>query len=286
MAFFAYILHCRGGSFYTGHTDDLEQRMGQHISGLMPGFTADHLPVKLVWSQEFPTRYEALAAERQIKGLSRAKKLALIRGDWVAISTLVKKKDDPSTGSGRTGLGGSAVLHLHPSQIEGLNSAYSIKASYRRLTRKMKLQFELTGNMEQIVIPKRDLPLRTDELWQTTCFELFVRRPTSDAYIEYNFSPSFRWAAYGFSTYRNGMFELPSTPPKLKLMVGEQALILQIEVALPDKCANRAIEIGLSAVIEETDGTKSYWALAHPPGKPDFHHKDCFALQLEAPSAA
>ena len=78
MSFWAYMLHCRGGYFYTGHTEDLEARIAQHESGMLPGFASDHAPVKLVWSHEFETRYEALAAERQIKGWSRSKKLALI----------------------------------------------------------------------------------------------------------------------------------------------------------------------------------------------------------------
>ena len=102
MSFWAYMLHCRGGYFYTGHRDDLEARLAQHKSGHVRGFASDHLPVELVWSQEFATRYEALAAERQIKGWSRAKKMALIREDWGRISTLAKGKNSPSTSSGRT----------------------------------------------------------------------------------------------------------------------------------------------------------------------------------------
>ena len=98
------MLHCRGGYFYVGHTDDLERRIAQHKSGLLTGFTADHLPVELVWSQEFAMRDEAKASEKQIKGWSRAKKLALIRGDWTLISTLAKGKNGPSTSSGRTDL--------------------------------------------------------------------------------------------------------------------------------------------------------------------------------------
>jgi predicted GIY-YIG superfamily endonuclease len=98
------MLHCNGGKFYTGQTDDLERRIAQHESGAIPGFTRDHLPVRLVWSQEFPTRDEARQAERQIKGWSRAKKLALIRGDWPKISALAKSKDGPSTSSGQTAL--------------------------------------------------------------------------------------------------------------------------------------------------------------------------------------
>ncbi len=104
MPFWTYMLHCRGGVFYTGHTDDLERRVSEHTSGEIAGFTRDKLPVELVWSQDFATRAEALAGEQQIKGWSRAKKLALIRGDWDNISELAKSESSPSTGSGRTGV--------------------------------------------------------------------------------------------------------------------------------------------------------------------------------------
>ncbi len=96
------MLHCNAGVFYTGHTDNLELRIAQHTSGAIEGFSARFLPVELVWSQEFVTRDEAKAAEKQIKGWSRAKKLALIRGDWEEISRLAKGKDSPSTSSGQT----------------------------------------------------------------------------------------------------------------------------------------------------------------------------------------
>lgn len=102
MSFWTYLLHCNGGKFYTGHTDDLERRLAQHSTGAVPGFTRAHLPVQMVWSQEFATRDEAKAAERRIKGWSRAKKLALIRGDWAKISALAKAKGSPSTSSGQT----------------------------------------------------------------------------------------------------------------------------------------------------------------------------------------
>ncbi len=105
MGFWAYMLHCRGGAFYTGHADNLPRRIAQHESGSIEGFTADRLPVLLVWSQEFSTRFEALEAERRIKGWSRAKKMALIRGDWDRISALAKGKDGPSTSSGQTDSG-------------------------------------------------------------------------------------------------------------------------------------------------------------------------------------
>jgi putative endonuclease len=96
------MLHCRGGYFYVGHTDDLERRMDQHERSVVPGFVREHSPAKLVWTAEFPTRYEAISMERRLKGWSRAKKLALIRDDWDSISKLARGKSSPSTSSGRT----------------------------------------------------------------------------------------------------------------------------------------------------------------------------------------
>lgn len=88
MAFWAYLLRCADGSYYAGHSDDLEKRLGEHQAGLCAGYTASRLPVALLWSQEFASREEALASERQIKGWNRKKKEALIRGDWDEIQRL------------------------------------------------------------------------------------------------------------------------------------------------------------------------------------------------------
>jgi len=90
MAFWVYILRCADGSYYTGHTEDLESRIGMHRSGKISGYTSARLPIELAFSQDFPSREEALTAELQIKGWSRAKKEALMRGDWNRISALSK----------------------------------------------------------------------------------------------------------------------------------------------------------------------------------------------------
>ena len=90
--FWIYMLRCSDASLYIGHTDDLERRLGEHHAGRFACYTQSRLPVTLVHSQEFATREEALAAERQIKGWSRAKKLALIAGDWNGISRLARGK--------------------------------------------------------------------------------------------------------------------------------------------------------------------------------------------------
>lgn len=91
MVFWVYTLRCADGPYYTGHTDNLAQRIGEHQAGACPGYTADRLPVELAWSQECSTRDEALTAELQIKGWSRRKKEAMMRGDWKAVSLLGKK---------------------------------------------------------------------------------------------------------------------------------------------------------------------------------------------------
>ena len=92
MGFWVYILRCADGSYYTGHTDDLEKRLGQHQASEIEGYTSTRLPVTLAFSTEFSSRAEALACERQIKGWSRKKKEALIRGDWDEIVYLSRHK--------------------------------------------------------------------------------------------------------------------------------------------------------------------------------------------------
>lgn len=92
MYFYAYLLLCNDGSYYAGHTDDLDHRIAQHQSGALGGYTAKRLPVRLVWSDRFSSRDDAFAAERQIKGWSRAKKEALIAGDWELISNLARNR--------------------------------------------------------------------------------------------------------------------------------------------------------------------------------------------------
>jgi predicted GIY-YIG superfamily endonuclease len=88
VAFWTYVLRCADGSFYIGHTDALEKRIGLHQSGELLGYTHTRRPVSLVWQQAFETREEALSAERRINGWSRAKKQALVDGDWKEIRRL------------------------------------------------------------------------------------------------------------------------------------------------------------------------------------------------------
>ncbi len=93
-------MRCADNSYYTGHTDNLEKRIAEHQAGEVEGYTSTRLPVVIVFSQEFPSRDEAKACERQIKGWSREKKEGLMRGDWAEISRLARSKKHSSTSSG------------------------------------------------------------------------------------------------------------------------------------------------------------------------------------------
>ena len=109
MAFWTYMLRCSDGRYYTGQTDDLDRRLAEHHAGGVSDFTSRRRPVSLVWSEAFPTRMEALEAERQVGGWSRAKKEALIAGDWRTLSTLARSPHERFSTSLETNGSGSAV---------------------------------------------------------------------------------------------------------------------------------------------------------------------------------
>ena len=149
----------------------------------------------------------------------------------------------------------------------------------------LKLEYVVVGDTGKIRWPAAAVAEETEGLWNATCFELFLAQ-ADGAYIEYNFAPSCAWANYRFDGYRDGMapaFDLQ--PPEIFIERADQRFGLIAFVELPVGGIEAVRSVALSAVIEETDGTKSYWALAHPPGKPDFHHPACFAATLPAPEA-
>ena len=137
------------------------------------------------------------------------------------------------------------------------------------------LRFIVEGDSDAIEWPRKAPAVRTDGLWQHTCFEVFVR--TGDGYVEYNLSPSDAWATYAFSAYREGMSPADQVIDVHGLDGGERCVALEAVIDLPSDATG---PIAVSAVIEATDGSLSYWALAHPSDKPDFHHPDSFVLEL------
>ncbi len=142
------------------------------------------------------------------------------------------------------------------------------------------LRYAVYGDVGRVLWPQAVDPGRADDLWRHTCFEVFA--PTDDGYREFNLSPSGGWASYRFGGYRSGMAPADERAQVLDSEATEAWVTLEALVEAPADAAG----IGLSAVIEDIDGAISYWALAHPPGKPDFHHPDSFALILPPPEPA
>lgn len=142
----------------------------------------------------------------------------------------------------------------------------------------------MAGGARDIYLPARVWPARTDELWRRTCFEGFVRAARARAYVEFNFAPSTQWAVYQFSRYRAGMRAAREiVAPRIEVQATDESFELRVSLELDGILPAEADwRLGLSAVIEEANGRKSYWALAHPAGKPDFHHSDTFVSRLPA----
>lgn len=150
--------------------------------------------------------------------------------------------------------------------------------------RLLELAYGVVGNTGAIRWPPAETATRRDGLWRHTCFELFVRASAGGPYYEFNFSPSTQWAAFRFASYRHGMCAAAvARAPLIGVQPDGDRYTLRVALesdCLPDLPRDAAWQIGLSAVIEGVDGRTSYWALAHAPGRPDFHHSDCFALEL------
>ncbi len=158
----------------------------------------------------------------------------------------------------------------------------------RPLPGRLAVRWLASGRLGGLRLPAAAAPARADGLWRHTCFEAFVRAPRGAGYHELNFAPSAQWAAYSFDGYRDGMraAELVS-PPRIETEGTDGALALRVSLdlgGLPELACAATWRLALSAVIEEDGGRLSYWALAHPPGKPDFHHPAGFVLELREAS--
>lgn len=182
----------------------------------------------------------------------------------------------------RAGIAAHVQLSRHP-QSTGAPSL-EIGVDVERDASVLALTYRLRGNIVALVVPKKAAAARADGLWQHTCFEAFLRSAQSKAYWEFNLSPSREWAAYRFDCYREGMApERAIIDPHIEVQLEDSELRLSATVDLSGieaLAANNDWRVGLSAVIEDQNGGKSYWALAHPDGKPDFHHAQSFVLAL------
>lgn len=148
------------------------------------------------------------------------------------------------------------------------------------------LHYSVTGDMSALRVPAPADPLRTDELWKHTCLEVFLRPEGGTRYFEANLAPSTRWATYAFDDTRQGMRNADelSAPGISSTIRNGQSLELRAAFDLSLAHLDAVTwSLGLSAVMEEMSGAKSYWALAHPGERPDFHDPRAFTLDLSPP---
>ena len=177
---------------------------------------------------------------------------------------------------------GPATVALRPFAVDpGVVSRFEVRIA-RPQPAQLLLEYELLGDLDSIrlPVPSGPAPQPTDELWRHTCMEVFVRQRPDGPYLEFNFAPGGQWAAYRFSGYRADMapLGLPS-PPRIELRTQPDRLLLSAQLALPAEWAG-PLQLAISAVLEDTRGAVSYWALRHPGARPDFHHVDSFAFEI------
>ena len=175
-------------------------------------------------------------------------------------------------------------LRFHPDGAGASVTGIAVEAE-RSGPGRLALRYLVAGG-SGLVVPPPAPPERTDGLWRHTCFEAFLRAPGEAAYCEFNLSPSGQWAAYRFTGYREGMAPLEPLPtPAVAWRAAADGFELScvLDLAEVPDLAGAPWRLALSAVIEAAAGRSSYWALAHPPGRADFHHLDGFALDLPIP---
>lgn len=177
----------------------------------------------------------------------------------------------------------SAELRRHPAGADdGAVQRIAAEIAWLPATGQLTLRYRLEGDPGRLSVPAPASPRRTDGLWRHTCFEAFVQAAAGPGYLEFNFSPSGEWAAYRFDGRRLGMRELElRAGPVIRCRLDPGMLELESTLTLDAVPGDAALRLGLAAVIESTDGSTSWWALRHPPGRADFHDPAGFTLVPE-----
>ncbi len=174
------------------------------------------------------------------------------------------------------------LLRLHPDSSCFAVTHIEVEVARPR-ARTLVFTYTVTGRISDLAMPSVAAVARNDELWRHTCFEAFIGSSTDVAYYEFNFAPSRQWAAYQFSSYRSGMrVATEIDAPRITVQSNRERHVLRVRLDVSQLSLGRGatLRVGLSAVIEEVGGHRSYWALAHPSGKPDFHHSNSFVLEV------
>jgi hypothetical protein len=177
-----------------------------------------------------------------------------------------------------------AALSRHPAAQSPAVGRIDAEAE-RQGSGVLVVRYRLTGALAELILPQPATSARADDLWRRTCFEAFVRADEDEGYCELNFSPSSQWAAYRFSGYRSDMEPADLPAAAVAAAATDHVLELSASVDLSQAVRTRAPwRLGLSAVVEAAEGGLSYWALAHPGERPDFHHPKSFTLELPEPA--
>jgi hypothetical protein len=175
------------------------------------------------------------------------------------------------------------ALMLHADSLCSATTGIEVDIA-RPSPRILVLSYLVSGKIEALRIPSVMPAARAEELWRHTCFEAFIRNSAGEGYYELNFAPSTQWAAYWFSRYRCGMRAATEiSAPPIEVHSGSELYTLRAVLELNGLTSlprGAFWRLGLSAIMEETSGRRSYWALAHPRGKADFHHSVCFAHEI------
>lgn len=145
----------------------------------------------------------------------------------------------------------------------------------------LAVSFCLNGKLDDLRIPPARPRHPTPELWRHSCFEVFVMGDQGPAYREFNLSPSGAWAAYTFEDYRQSGGLLEMLDPGIDRRATAETLKLEAVIGATALPNGSQLQIGLAAVVEDTQEALSYWALAHPSGRPDFHRSATFLMNLD-----
>ncbi len=179
----------------------------------------------------------------------------------------------------------TATLTRHPADTADPVNVIEVRVR-RTSAGSLVMTYRMSGEIDRVRIPAPAPPGIVERLWEHTCCELFLRVEGADRYHELNFSPSGEWAAYAFAGYREGgLMNDAALDPQVRASTTREVLELGATIALARLSRSHAaapLVLAISAVVEACDGARSHWALAHPSGKPDFHHPDAFALEIDA----
>ena len=159
-----------------------------------------------------------------------------------------------------------------------LGPVRAITATARATSHGCEAEFRMEGAIDRIFVPPHAASVREDDLWTTTCFEIFWQPIGGTFYREFNLSPSGKWAAYDFDSFRENSRDAPVDAISVSCSHSDRNLVLHASITtdLPTPA-----QVALNAIVDDGAGKLQFWALAFPPGKPEFHSEACRQLIVD-----